>query len=132
MIRVLGLTLVAGALVACQSTTEVTADSESVVYNYTPIDFAGVKATASERKQCEAVGQVIRNVGIRGVDICHQDLPDSGKICRDSDECLSECMADKSAKVGKRATGQCSLYETNYGCLSRVENGRVEPVLCVD
>ncbi|MEP4050629.1 MAG: hypothetical protein ABJN22_00140 [Litorimonas sp.] len=132
MRRALGLIVLISALAACQSTAEPYSKSDSVEYDYTPIYFADVKATPTERKKCEAVGVVLQNVGIMGIDICHQDLPDSGKICRDSDECLSECMADESVKVGKRAVGQCSLYETNYGCLSRVENGRVEPVLCVD
>lgn len=132
MIRLFGLTLLLTVLAACQSTAEPRSKSAPTKYDYKPIYFAGEKATPSEREKCEAVGVVLQNVGIMGKDICHQDLPDAGKICRDSDECLSECMAEESAMVGKRTTGQCSLYETNFGCSSRVENGRVEPVLCVD
>ena len=95
-------------LVACQSTPDYAPELET--YNYAPIYFAGIKATPAERSKCEVVGgEYMQNVGIAGIDICHQDLPDAGKICRDSDECLSECMAVKSANVGKRATGQCSL-----------------------
>ena len=115
---------------ACQSAPPFIPEPE--VYNYTPIRFAGMKATPAEREECEAVGKFIQNVGMAGRDYCHQDVPDAGKICRSSDECLSECMADEGADIGKKATGQCSLYEANYGCKSRVENGRVEPMLCRD
>jgi|GEM_PF-1010195 len=117
-------------MTACQSTSY--AVPEPVAYNYSPIRFAGAKATPAERQHCETVGEFIQNVGMAGIDICHQDVPDAGKICRSSDECLSECMADEDADIGKIATGQCSMYETNYGCNSRIENGRVEPMLCVD
>lgn len=134
MARIFSIVVVAFIMTACQSTASSVPDiDETAVKNYTPIRFSGVKATPSERSKCEVVGgKYIQNVGIVGIDICHQDLPDAGRICRDSDDCLSQCMAVKSANVGKRATGQCSLYQTNHGCSSRIENGRVEPVLCVD
>ena len=132
LFRLIFIGFMALFMAACQSTSASAPELDIETYNYTPIRFEGKKVTPAERERCEAVGRVVQNVGIRGIDICHQDLPDGGKICRNNDECLSECMAEKGAEVGRRATGQCSQYETNYGCLSRVENGRVEPKLCVD
>jgi hypothetical protein len=131
MLRFLVISSIGVLMAACQSTSSSAPEPE--IYNYTPVYFAGLKATPAERLKCESIGGKFRqNVGIRGIDICYQELPDAGKICRDSDECLSECIAADRAEIGASTTGECSISETNYGCMSRVEDGRVEPILCVD
>ncbi|MEP3654276.1 MAG: hypothetical protein ABJO36_05210 [Litorimonas sp.] len=117
-------------VVACQSTTD--SVPETSVSDYAPIYFAGLVATPLERLQCEAVGGVVRSAGLAGGDNCIQTLSDGGKICRDSDDCLSECIVVGDIEFGTETTGQCRPTDNPFGCAARVENGRAEPILCVD
>lgn len=130
MLRLAVFAVLGFVLMACQSTVPSTPRMGKS--DYAPIYFENLAATPAERMRCEAVGGIVGEGGILRADICYQTMIDAGKVCRDSDDCLSECMAVGDVEVGTKTIGQCSQVDSNFGCQGRVENGRAEPILCVD
>lgn len=60
---------------------------------------------------------------------------DAGKRCTDGDQCAGECRtADAGARPmeGTAAVGVCQATSNQFGCFTRVEDGKAEPTLCVD
>jgi len=119
-------------LSACAA-EESTAPAETA---YQKIDFAGEKATSDERSACEAVGGTVRRAGLRGWEHCIQDMPDAGKTCSDSSECVARCtipiQEGREYSPGEPATGACAQTDEVFGCFTRVSGGKAEPTLCVD
>ena len=75
---------------------------------------------------CKNAGGV--QTGIVG-QACVFRAVDAGKVCTDGAQCATgECLADSDLAT----VGQCGAMTTNFGCAARLENGKAEPVLCVD
>lgn len=102
--------------------------------DYKPISVIGAKATAAERKSCEAAGGEIRRDGLAGHEICVQTYADAGKACRDSADCLGRCMITGEFADFDTSTdaGQCEVNDSPFGCYQTVEDGKATPALCVD
>lgn len=132
MFRVLmGLIFCVGAA-ACAGFETEQADP-STPAQYERITFSGETATRRERARCEAAGGEIRRDGLAGWEHCIQTMPDAGKSCSDSADCLDRCLIPGGdADIGVVATGQCSQEDRQFGCYQSVEEGRTEPTICVD
>lgn len=64
---------------------------------------------------------------VRGV--CVYDTKDAGKLCSDSSECESYCMAPGGSDIGAEAIGKC-LERTDANCIKEVKNGIVQKQFC--
>ncbi|NNE56703.1 MAG: hypothetical protein HKN36_01225 [Hellea sp.] len=130
------------ALAACGSADkgekaapEATSGDQTIAeQNYMRVSVAGEKATAEERAACEKAGGIVKPAGMAGWEHCIQELPDAGKACADSGECLGECYvpADKDYDIGADAVGVCTDTDEVFGCHARVTKGKATPILCVD
>ena len=79
--------------------------------------------------ECIAMGGSWTTLGLPMPDkpkTCDLKATDSGKSCTDSNECQGICIAPESAHAGSRATGQCSVYLSNFGNIRQVTGGVVE------
>jgi hypothetical protein len=83
-------------------------------------------------EKCLAKGGTWSHEGLPESTWCKLETTDGGNPCSDSSKCQGECVAPKNAAVDAKVEGACSNYVIEPGCRSRVENGRVEPMLCVD
>jgi hypothetical protein len=68
---------------------------------------------------------------------CFLPSSDGGKACTSSKECLAgTCLSRKqfpdSEPVGSKTKGICATYAYVGGCVARVEDGRAQPMICVD
>lgn len=95
---------------------------------------AAVRPSVPQTKQeCLAKGGNWTHVGLPGLPKrCDLKTTDGGNSCADSRYCQGECLAPENATEGVKTTGTCSSYVTEFGCRSRIENGRVGIKLCVD
>jgi len=105
----------------------------------------------SNRADCESVGGSWEKAGIARVEICIRPYADAGKACRDSDDCEGDCLFfDGSIPVGSEedvraaadlrwqtppwsdVSGTCQRTDSQFGCRSIVEDGKLQPGICVD
>jgi len=76
-----------------------------------------------QAQACAAQGGQWNRFGLAGTWDCNLPTADAGKACAGSDQCQSDCVAP----------GHCFQWTIMVGtCLSRVENGVVGPMLCLD
>lgn len=121
-----------GMLTACAHLSA-DEDAEPQSVDYERIQFAGSVATPGERDMCEAVGGEVRPDGLAGSEQCIQTMPDAGKACTDSSECLAECkVVGEFVDFNVAAVGQCSQNDSPFGCFQTVEDGLATPAICVD
>ncbi len=125
------------ALSACA--TEATQDGPdqptTTVHNYTPVFFAGTKASEEERALCEGVGGQVERAGRLGAERCIQDLPDAGEVCTDESECLGRCIIEDTDDMPPRGTeskGTCEATDDQFGCTTLVNGGKIEGTICID
>ena len=83
---------------------------------------------------CEAEGGTWRREGRLGLMTCVMPHADAGQSCTDSDPCAGDCRLgdDKRPAEGEAVTGICQADTSNFGCFTRVEDGRAAATLCVD
>jgi len=75
----------------------------------------------------------MRRVGLRQLDACDVPTKDAGKVCRDSRDCESLCVAGSGAKADEPVVGACyRSYLTVGTCLSDVRDGRIVSAQCSD
>lgn len=95
----------------------------------------------SDRATCEALGGRWARIGLAPGESCNLPTSDAGKICADSSECESLCLADLSradqdrvarTKTPLAASGKCAPWRVVVGCIAVVENGMVKTILCID
>jgi hypothetical protein len=90
---------------------------------------------ALKQKRCEDLGGKYEPAGglIPGFG-CYIVRPDANKKCTSSSQCTGECLsADPDPKDGRKAVGLCEPENIGpFGCVGRVENGRIKYTLCVD
>ena len=80
----------------------------------------------------EAQGEWVR-IGLLGIELCNLPSSDAGDSCEDSSECKSVCVAPKESRIGESASGYCYEWTNVVGtCMKRVEDGKVQPAICLD
>ena len=91
-------------------------------------------SSPSEASACETAGGTWRREGMLGSYMCVMPHADAGQPCTDSDQCAGDCRLgdDKRPAEGEPVTGICQADTSNFGCFTRVEDGRVAHTLCVD
>lgn len=81
---------------------------------------------------CEEEGGTLMRVGRAQVERCVVPFADAGKVCRDGDDCLGNCLAEFAGPREGPVTGRCAVNDLPFGCLTPIEDGRTGPTLCVD
>jgi hypothetical protein len=70
------------------------------------------------------------------VEHCRLPAPDAGKACRSSNDCsLGVCEAKDglfNEGEGKAAAGECPAFFTGFGCVARIEDGKIQPTVCAN
>ena len=110
---------------------------------------AGAAARPSTQAQagCDARNGEMRRVGMLGSWQCIVRYADAGERCTDGDQCEGECRAGANpppppgpgepvatpAPPPPSATeGVCQADSNQFGCYAVVEDGRAQPMNCVD
>jgi hypothetical protein len=62
-------------------------------------------------------------------DVCIYPTTDAGKVCNDSSECESFCLAPGGTKGGQKATGKC-FEATDANCIKEIKKGIVQEQWC--
>ena len=59
---------------------------------------------------------------------------DAGKSCRSGADCAGDCRAEQGLDIspGQQAAGFCQATSDQFGCSTRVENGRAQSTICID
>jgi len=86
----------------------------------------------NEQMECESKGGRWEKIGTALVPRCNLPTSDKGKDCQSNRECESVCLAPKGAKQGEISTGKCYGWELKVGCYSSIDDGIVNPMICVD
>jgi putative hemolysin len=88
---------------------------------------------SSNLEQCSQRGGTIEPAGMRQLPHCVIKLPDGGKPCKNSHECLNGCVLwDAQPPTDAPITGTCRADNLPFGCYAPVENGKAGPFLCAD
>ena len=122
---------------ACRGTTWVAVGSPA---HPRPLKACGETIEVPEdRTACLKAGGTWARGGLSPVLICKMPLPDAGRTCGDSGECLGDCLGDRDrVKAARKAgrslamTGQCSAVKPLFGCLAIIRRGQAGGVLCRD
>lgn len=75
--------------------------------------------TAHTEASCQAEGGKLMNAKVGPV--CSMSASDAGQSCTSNSQCVGLCMAN----------GQCSDYESNFGCHDVLEDGK-QVTICID
>nr|CAS02912.1 putative integron gene cassette protein [uncultured bacterium] len=68
-----------------------------------------------------------------GEDFCDVPATDAGRVCRDSSECESRCVASNDIEPNTKVVGHCDQWHFSVGrCVNRVVRGRATGGMCVD
>lgn len=78
-----------------------------------------ISNSAATEASCQAEGGKLMNAKVGP--ICSMPASDAGQSCTSSSQCVGLCMA----------SGQCSEYESNFGCQDVLEDG-VQVTICID
>lgn len=89
-------------------------------------------ASTPDPAACAAKGGQIQPVCLLGRPMCIHPYADAGKTCSTGSDCEGRCMAGSTAKMGMKATGVCAASNQPCGCFAIIEDGVVQPTLCVD
>jgi hypothetical protein len=83
---------------------------------------------------CIARNGTMQPVGRMQTMQCVVRYADAGKRCTDSDQCAGECRTADAARPAEGASvaGICQATSNQFGCFTRVEDGKAEATLCVD
>lgn len=66
---------------------------------------------------------------------CSLPTKDAGQLCSDSSECQANCYYpynESNAEIEDEVVGQCQETTSPFGCFAFVEDGKLEPTLCID
>lgn len=93
------------------------------------IEDVGVDAATA----CAARGGHIERVGRAQTEQCVITYADAGKACTDGAECRAgHCLGAIDAAEPGQTSGQCQASNIQFGCYTRIENGRPQAGVCVD
>lgn len=138
--RLLPLTLLLVAFLACQGTTRVGNDAKPTAGPAVPPPSAPSATVAAAAKPprptnkagCDACQGLWAKHGIAETEVCICKTKDGGKTCRDGSECEGNCLVAEDAKFEAIVpgppprgfyTGKCSEYDTTFGCHRSIPNG---------
>lgn len=103
-----------------------------------PIEVRGEQAASAPVPQdaasCTRAGGRMTPGGRMRTLQCILTYADAGKSCTSGDQCAGDCRAPTQAEAtpGQQATGLCQATSDRFGCVTKIENGRVESTICVD
>lgn len=88
-------------------------------------------------QRCNQLGGVYGRAGMMGWWRCTLLFADGGKVCSDSTQCRGKCKTDEQTDYDPNRpqgnqTGFCAPDDNPFGCYATVENGVIQPMLCVD
>jgi putative hemolysin len=97
---------------------------------------AAAPGDSTDIANCAARGGVVDTVGRMQRQVCRVPYADAGKTCSNKSDCTARCILDReegdTEPGNSRVTGKCQQYETQFGCFSEVDGGRVTSTICVD
>lgn len=110
---------------------------------------AGPQATPpsdTQKADCAARNGEMQRVGLLGSWQCIVRYADAGKPCTDSDQCEGQCRAQvdlppppqgaptpaPSTPPREPTAGVCQADSNNFGCYAVFEDGRAQPMICID
>jgi hypothetical protein len=123
------LALIAALLLAaCQPVPE----KGDLGFGNEPDPVQGSESAAAA--DCIARNGTMQPVGRMQTMQCVVRYADAGKRCTDSDQCAGECRTADAARPAEGASvaGICQATSNQFGCFTRVEDGKAEATLCVD
>ena len=93
-----------------------------------------------DRDECQRLGGRWGRIGVSPMEQCNLPTADGGRMCADTSECESACIASLSKTELERVSrgeaivtkGNCSAWKIVVGCLPIVTGGRVRAVTCMD
>jgi hypothetical protein len=97
-----------------------------------------VSTASLDPQQCAAQGGLMAKRGMVGITMCVVPFKDGGKTCSGSVDCQGKCFAStaigwREHPIGTPAKGKCQYENTEFGCMARVEHGRIaSQFLCTD
>ena len=89
-------------------------------------------AARAMRAECAAKGGTISTAGLAAKPHCVLPTRDAGRPCTSSSQCEAGCIAPKSAPPNAPVTGRCKENTEPFGCRALVEDGKAQPMMCVD
>ncbi|NYT40156.1 hypothetical protein HZY97_05270 [Sphingomonas sp. R-74633] len=99
----------------------------------TAIDY---RSADNDPALCRGRGGTIEPRGMVASPMCVIRYADGGKTCSGKRDCQGACSVEYRGvqmPLGSAAAGQCQSENSNFGCLARVENGRIASAfLCTD
>jgi hypothetical protein len=84
------------------------------------------------RAECAAKGGTISTAGLAAKPHCVLPTRDAGRPCTSSSQCEAGCIAPKSTPPNTSVTGRCKADTEPFGCRAHVEDGKVQPTMCID
>ena len=90
---------------------------------------------SAEAAECQARGGEMRPQGRLQTLQCVISYADAGKRCTTGSDCLGDCRVEDvtaAPAAGTPAVGQCQAVSGQFGCYTKVENGKAEATICVD
>lgn len=94
-----------------------------------------------DKETCLAKNGKWAKIGPAPVESCNLPTSDGGKECTDTSECEGTCLAALSNKEQNlvmrekktiQTKGKCTPWVITVGCQARVQNGKVQGILCID
>lgn len=94
-----------------------------------------------DKETCLAKNGKWAKIGPAPVESCNLPTSDGGKECTDTSECEGTCLAALSneeqnlvmrEKKTIQTKGKCTPWVITVGCQARVQNGKVNGILCID
>lgn len=87
----------------------------------------------SAQSDCTARGGTMQRVGRAQTLQCVVPYADAGQACRSGNECdAGVCIGPVDAAGQSNVTGRCQASTSQFGCYTRLNNGRAEAAICVD
>ena len=84
---------------------------------------------------CTARGGEMRPQGRMQTLQCVVSYADAGQRCTTGSDCQGDCRVEDvtaAPAAGTPAIGQCQAVSGQFGCYTKVENGKAQATICVD
>lgn len=94
-----------------------------------------IPKVAKDQPSCLALKGEWKRQGRIGAYACVFTAKDAGQQCTDSSQCEYKCLvkpATDMPEAGSKATGQCQVTSSPFGCKHEILGGIVQTGLCID
>jgi hypothetical protein len=83
---------------------------------------------------CSGAGGAMERVGRLQTLQCVIAYADAGKSCSSGADCAGDCRAQPGldARPGQQVAGVCQATSDQFGCSTRIEDGRAQSTICID